>query len=519
MDINLKFEKLREKLKKNKFNEVINECNKLIKKFPKADFIYNLCGLAYQKSNRLNESVEYFNKALNLTPDDLGFKNNIALSYKELDEVKKADQIFTEILKERKNYLPALVNYASLKRKVKDFTKTIDLYKQAVELSKNDLNLLSALASAYQSNGLFEDAKKICNKILKVNPNHVMSHKLISEISNYSLNQSNLNEMISLYKNKNLNNINEKADLAFSIAKAYDDKKNYEKSFSFYKDANKLKSSIFNYDLLHEAKLFNNIIKVFENFSNKLKHKTFNNKKIIFICGLPRSGTTLLEQIISAHKEVIGAGELDFLRKVLKKKLIKDHKISINEIINEIDKNTNIINEEYFRLLDNLNLNASVVIDKAPQNFIWVGFIKIFFPNCKIIHCNRDPKDNFLSLYKNNFGSNDMNWSYDPKDIVIYMNLYFKLMNFWNKSFKDFIYDANYETIVQNSEEEIKKLLQFCELDWDSNCLQHHKSKKTSIQTVSIYQARRPIYTSSINSSKIYSSELEKYFSQLNLGS
>ena len=140
----------------------------------------------------------------------------------------------------------------------------------------------------------------------------------------------------------------------------------------------------------------------------------------------------------------------------------------------------------------------------------------MFFPNAKIIHSKRNYKDIFLSNYKNNFASNDMDWSYDPDDILKYFNFYFGHMNFWKKKCEDSIYDINYEDIVNNSESEIRKLLNYCELNWDKNCLNHHQSKKTMIKTVSTYQARKPIYKTSIDSNKYYLESLGKYFNQLN---
>jgi hypothetical protein len=143
--------------------------------------------------------------------------------------------------------------------------------------------------------------------------------------------------------------------------------------------------------------------------------------------------------------------------------------------------------------------------------------MKIFFPNSKIIHCNRNAKDNCLSLFKNNFASSHMDWTYDHKDIAEYYNLYYKLMKFWNEKLPNDIYNANYERIVQNKETEIKKLIEFCGLKWDSACLNHHKHIKTPISTVSVVQARKPIYSSSLNSNEKYSKYLNGLYSSLKI--
>ena len=162
--------------------------------------------------------------------------------------------------------------------------------------------------------------------------------------------------------------------------------------------------------------------------------------------------------------------------------------------------------KKYFRerLLKVLKLHKlssdSKITDKAPQNFRWIGFMKIFFPNCKVIHCSRDSKDNCLSILKIDFASKDMDWSHSQKDIGQYYKLYFKLMDFWKKKIlPEFIYEAKYEEIVSNPEFiEIKKLINFCNLEWDPDCLNFHKKKKTPIQTVSVAQARKPIYKTSL---------------------
>ena len=141
--------------------------------------------------------------------------------------------------------------------------------------------------------------------------------------------------------------------------------------------------------------------------------------------------------------------------------------------------------------------------------------MKIFFPNCKIIHCSRNPKDNCLSLFKNNFASNSMDWSYSQDDIGKYYKLYSKLINFWKEKIPSSIYEAKYENIVKNPEEEIKSLIKFCNLEWDPDCLDFHKKAKTPIQTVSVAQARKPIYKTSVNSNSEFSAYLQEMYNIL----
>ena len=160
-------------------------------------------------------------------------------------------------------------------------------------------------------------------------------------------------------------------------------------------------------------------------------------------------------------------------------------------------------------------MDNNIITDKAPQNFRWLGFIKLFFPNSKIIHCYRNSRDNCLSLFKNSFASSMMNWSNNSIDIANYYNLYLEIMTFWKKKMSNFILDVEYESLVKNKEDEIKKILKFCELSWDEKCLNPEKNSKTPIKTVSVTQARQPIYKSSLNSNINFDKHLSEMFNIL----
>ena len=515
MELSKKVDQLLKDLKFAKFNKVITDGEKLLKKYKDKGYLYNICGLAYQRLNNIETSIVYFNKAISLEPQNLGHKNNLANSFISINKFKEAEDIFKKILSLNPDNTAALVNYARLKNILLDYKNSINLYENALKFIKNDLGIWLNLGSVYQSIGEFEKANSIFNNILKVNPNYVPAHISISKVNDYSENNFNLSQMINLNNNHNLKK-KEKSDLEFAIGKAYDDQRNYDLSIKYFESANKKRKELVNYDFKYDEKLFKSIKNYFQNLElNKIK-KEKSSKNIIFIVGLPRSGTTLIEQILSAHKKVFGAGELDFLRQIININFVQDNKL-LPQKINELQlSNNDEVNNKYFDYLENLNNNSLVTIDKGPQNFIWVGFIKLFFKNAKVIHSKRNLKDTFLSNYKNNFASKDMDWTYDPAEIIKYLRSYEDLMNFWKKKCGNFIYDINYENIINNKENEIRNLLHFCELEWDENCLQHHNNKKTIIKTVSAYQARKPIYKTSINSNKHYMKSLDKYFKELN---
>ena len=255
-------------------------------------------------------------------------------------------------------------------------------------------------------------------------------------------------------------------------------------------------------DIKDKKKYYKRIVELFDQYKFEKKNIVKSNNNI-FIVGLPRSGTTLLHQIISSHSNTYGAGELTilddfFVNKIFNKNFFKNIITSNTKKKNYI-KN---ISTEIFLKFKNLK-NDKIIIDKMPSNFLWIGLIKIFLPNAKIIHISRNIKDNCLSIYKNLFDKDSLGWTYDQNDIIQYVKIYKALMKFWKKKLPNFIYDLSYENLVNNQINESKKMLKFCNLKWENNCKNYFETKST-VKTASIIQVRKPIYKTSLNQSKEY---------------
>ena len=514
MDLLKEIDKVHFNLKVKNYEIAISKCNKLIKLYPNNSYLYNLCGIALQQFKQIKHSVKYFQKSIDLEPKNLPAKNNLANSLKILGNLDIAEKLYNEILKQEPKYLKCLNNYANLKQQLTDYDGAIKLYNKALEIEPNNIQVLMSLATAYQSNGEFENTLSTSDKILNLDKSVMSAHKLKSGIINYKNNKKHLNEMLEIAKNSNLSD-SQKIDLFFAIGKAFEDISDYDKSFDFYEQANKIKNNNINFNMSSEIDKFENIKEIFKNIDFKNFVKERNDTKIIFICGMPRSGTTLIEQIIASHKNVSGAGELIYLSKSVENNFSQNNKLKKKILEEDIFSTRSKLSDDYFNLLNLHKFKDKIITDKAPQNFRWLGFIRIFFPNSKIIHCSRNPKDICLSLYKNSFASTDMNWSYSQENIANYYNLYSNLIEFWKNKIGDHIYDINYEKLVSNKDDEVKNLLKFCELKFDANCLNHHKIKKTPIKTVSVSQARQAIYTSSVDKNKFYENNLNKMFSLL----
>jgi hypothetical protein len=267
--------------------------------------------------------------------------------------------------------------------------------------------------------------------------------------------------------------------------------------------ANDLKfASIKNFDFEKQTIYLTKSKHIFKNFTFE-KNTSSKKPELIFIVGLPRSGTTLTHQIISSHSEVFGAGESPILKNIFVKKFENDD--FIKKMV-DFDNNQNEFKENLRAELLNMFKqyhNNLIILDKAPLNLVWLGFINILFPTAKIIHCKRNLKDTALSIYKNTYEGLAFPWSYNQEYLVKFIDLYKELMMFWHTKMPGYIYDCHYEKLVNDPVEETKKLIQFCNLEWDENCLDHTKNK-TGIRTVSIEQARNPIYKKSVNLSENY---------------
>jgi len=231
--------------------------------------------------------------------------------------------------------------------------------------------------------------------------------------------------------------------------------------------------------------------------------------------GMPRSCTTLVEQILSSHPNVFGADEVEFIPLLIEKNFLdKNSRLLIKKIIEFDNTLLKKIGEEYINKMRAISDNSDRTTDKLPINFLYVGFIKLILPNSKIINCYRNSKDNCLSIFKNQFSSGKIKFAYNMNEIVEYYNIYIDLMKHWKKLLPDFVYDLNYETLVSNTQIEVKKLLRYCNLSWNNDCLNFHDNRRL-VKTASDIQVRNKIYRSSIDSWKNYEKYLNDYFVKL----
>jgi tetratricopeptide (TPR) repeat protein len=481
MDIKEKISQLQNHLRAENFKFVIDECNKLINKYPNNSFYYNLCGLALQASKNIQISIEYFKKSIDLDNKIAEPQNNLGNLYLALEKYKEA----------------------------------IACYMNAININPKFFVAHYNIGTAYINIGKIENAKKHLNEAVNLYPHFYMAHRVLSTITKYSKNNNHFYLLKKLYENSKIDN-SQKTELAFALGKASEDIKDFKNAFQYYYKGNYLRRKEVTFSINNEKENFDNIKKVFnKNLFDKFKLIENLDSTPIFILGMPRSGTTLVEQILSNHPRVFGGDELDFLT-VMVEKYFENRSagLFLENIINIDKEDLKKIGQKYISELKKISGNSERVTDKLPINFKWVGLIKIILPNSRVIHCVRNSKDNCLSIFKNYFINPKLNFAYNLEEICGFYNLYSDLMTYWKNTLPKFVFDIQYEKIIDNPEHEIRNLLKICNLSWDDNCLKFYNNKRP-IKTVSNVQVRKKIYKSSIDSWKNYAEYLRKIFKVL----
>jgi len=501
-------------LETSKFEEAVLKGKPLIKKFPREYLFYNAVGLALINLGKYKDALKILDEAIKLGANNIFVLNNLGLVHYFLRNYEISEKYFIRVLKIKKEYFNASINYANLKKQLNLTDEALEILKTAIKYNPDNFLLHHNIANIYHVTGDFKNSDLHFEKCLAINPAFTSSDRLMSMSIKYkSKDDKHLKYLEKKISDEKLNE-KEKMHLHFALGKAYSDIKDIHNSFFNYKKGNDIQNKYFKYSLKEEIDILLNTKKHFP--SNKLELNKPLNKKIIFVVGMTRSGTSLVEQVISSHDKVYGAGELNFLTDAVFDQFISKNSYNPEFKINEINKdNLEYIKKYYEENINKFNFSEEYISDKAPLNFRFIGFIKKIFPNSYIIHCSRDPLDICWSNYKQFFTSTRTGFTSNLTNLGNFYNLYKEHMNYWNKLYGKKIYNLKYENFINNFEEEAKKLLSYCDLDWDPKCTEFYKNSR-AVTTASLAQIRQPIYKSSISSWKNYSEHLGELIDIIN---
>ena len=492
--------------KAENFDVVIGKALRFIKKIPTFYEMNNIIGLSFHAKSNFKEAIKHYKDLINQEPKHFACLNNMGNSFHSINDLINAKSCYKKCLEINPKYINATVNLGNLKKESNDYEGAIKYYLQALSINDKIFIIHYQLALAYLALGEFENAKKFFFSCLEKNNKFTTADRMLSTFIDYENNKEHINSMEIKLKDSLINQ-NQKSELYFALGKAYDDLKDFDKSFENYNLGNQIKEKLSKYDFDKDKKLFKSIKNSFSNYNfEKISEINNTKKKLIFILGMPRTGTSLVEQIISSHKEIYGGGELRDLNLLIRENFSDFNSINFNKVVNDNPEILNNIKYQYYKNIERFETSKKYITDKDPLNFRWLGLIKLLFPDSKIIHCSREKRDVAFSLWKNYFGE-DINFTYNFKHISNYYNLYKDMMLYWESKIPNFIYNLKYENLIKDKEKEIKKILKYIDLEWDNNCLNYQKNLRP-ITTQSIVQARKPIYNTSLSSWKNYSKKI-----------
>ena len=516
--------------KSNNYNKTKEYALFLTEQFPEHDLAWKILSIVFEKTGKIQESLTAIKKIVNISSQDPLAHYNLGNTYGKLSNFSKAEESYKKAISLKPNFPEAYYNLGTIFENNFKLEEAEKYYKQAIALKPDfadaynnlgivleDLRKLNEsemcfkkvitlnpnfaeafhnLGNNLEQQGAFKDAQMNYEKAIFINPSLANAHRQLSLIKKYDTYDDHYQLLQKLYKDKNLSE-EQLCHINFSLAKIYEDLENFEKAFKHFEEGNKIQKKLLNYNIKKDIELFNQIKLNFKKIKKNIPSIKRNKSDLtpIFIIGMPRSGTTLVEQIISSHSKVSGLGELPFVLQI-------GLKIA-NDLLEYNSETVLKFRDNYLKKIKSFAEKNLIITDKMPQNFLYTGLIATSFPEAKILHIKRNKSAVCWANYKQWFKSKDLSYSYSIDDIIKYYELYEDLMNFWKKLFIDRIYEVDYESLTNNHENEIKKLIKYLDLDWEDGCLSPEKNKR-AVTTASNKQIRNKIFKGSSQKWKNY---------------
>ena len=481
-----------------KSNEAKLTIDRITNLKPDSTNLYYTLGLALSRLNikdNTTKAIEYFSKAISDNPDSIETYRALASLYIESNSVEKALELYERIVPNEPDYQELNLEYAHCLVKTGKTRKAENIFNDILNNNHDDLVALNGIATINRYAGKFSEAEDIYKKILDKDKNNINAYYGYSKCRKFTNDDEETINQLEIV-------INDKPGYLgyFTLGKIYNDLKIYDKAIEYYRKANNIRDIKINFDKTEHTNRVNSIIEVFNTeFVDQFKQYGVQSDLPVFILGTPRSGTTLIEQIISSHSRVYGAGELDYIKQIAYEKpvnsnLLKSYPERMNGLTGSIiDRDASIYLEEINKLMADNEIIR--ITDKMPGNFMYIGYIFIMFPNAKIIHAQRNPVDTCLSIYFQNFNSGHK-YAFNLENLVFWYKEYIRLMKHWKTMYGEKILDVNYDDVVNDSEKSAKRMIEYCDLEWEEQCVSFHESKRT-IHTSSNWQVKQPIYKTS----------------------
>ena len=478
------------------YTEAEKYFDKLLYVHKKPEIFYIQANI-YKQLKKYDSAINYFEKAIQLNPNFSEAYNNLGNTKKRVGKINEAITCFEKAIQLKENNIQAYLNLANIYKENKYFKELIKIYEKILSFNQNDTKTLYNLGSTYLFLGDISKGKSYFEKIIKINKNHIPSYRNYISVTKIVKNDEIFKQLEIL--NEDIFSDDDKVLFYDALSKGYFDQEKNQLAFKYLEKSNSLKKKNSKFSFEKTEIQFKDIKNFFKNIDNiNINFKDTLKSRPIFIIGMPRSGTTLIEQILSSHSQIHGAGELDFLPKII-------DKLGIQKPQNLEGFFTQIRNSYYEQIVK--ISNNHYIIDKLPVNYRWVGFIMNAFPEAKIIHIERNAMAVCWSNYKTSFIDSGMDFNLSQQDIAKYYSLYFDLMNFWKSKYKSNILNIDYENFVNDFVNNSGEIINFLDLKWEDQIKNFDKNTRP-VTTASFQQIREGIKKNTSLAWKKYSNYL-----------
>ena len=523
-----------------RYEEALTSSRYVIAFQPEHAVAYSYQAYILKELGRLQEAEESARTALRMNPDLVDSKIELADILFLSDRYAEAETLFSEAVEEAPDSYQLQLKLSGVLERSNKIEEALAAVERALELSPETPEIYHRKAMILFMAGKIDESLETIEEALKIKPDFAAAISVKSEILQSmgkmeealktSREAADMNDdtpglYLTLSKVKKFDSIDDpdfakmremaerpllgrsqKTGLHFALFKAYQDIGEYDEAFKHLKMGNDLKRASVVYDSRSQHISFDAIKKTYtKDYFKKLEGHGYDSDVPIFIIGMPRSGTTLTEQIISSHPDVFGAGELSYITEIEKEFGIPN------------EENCKAMGEAYVKRVRAYHKDAEKarkITDKMPGNYHKLSQIITTLPNAKIIHCRRNPMDVCLSAYKQFFARGHY-WSYNINDMAEHYRVYYEMMEYWRQVLpKNSFLEIDYEETVGDFENQARKLLDYVEMEWDDACLMPHKQKR-SVMTASKGQVIKPIYKTSIEAWRRYEKQLMPLYEQL----
>jgi tetratricopeptide (TPR) repeat protein len=455
----------------------------------------------------LDEAIASFNKALSLKPDYAEAYYNMGLAFQDQGKLEEAIGSYNKALSLKPDYAEAYNTTGNALQDQGKLEEAIASYNKALSLKPDYAEAYNNMGNALNDQGKLEEAIASFNKALSLKPDYAEAHRHLSSLIKYKPDNTQVTLVGEIIERTELKE-DDRCHLHYTFAKMTEDLGDLDTAYDNYIAGGKLRQKLLSYDFKQDELKFGRM----KNTAPTLKDFAFDKpieaatNTPIFILGMPRSGTTLVEQIISSHSRIHGAGELPFLGR------FGDTLSHGNQAVNS--DNVLHIRNAYLHELEKVSNGCQFVTDKMPHNFLHIGLLLKALPEAKVIHVKRDPAATCWSNFKHYFAQKGLGYSYDLTDTVNYFKLYQDLMDFWGQQYSEHIYHLDYDKLTDEQEPETRKLIEYLKLAWEDDCLSPHKNKR-SVRTASQKQVREKVYTGSSQAWRKFEPYLMDTFDEL----